>query len=466
MSDKHLNDQPLPKTDDNRQQTAHLRQLFVLLLISFGLIALSLLFWGVLRADAILARGDNPRLVEAELRILRGVIIDRNGLTLAENGGTAARQQRRYPIPNIGPAVGYYSFRHGTAGVEESYNAILRGDGTSFWVDAWRRLLHKPKTGQAIQLTLDAVWQQQADNLLADHAGAVLLLELERDNNLAQIRVLVSHPIFDPNQLDEQFDTLLADETAPLLNRVTQGLYQPGLVLQPFLLGQALGEEQIQLRAAAENANRPVALDGVVRRCAVRPPEPATWADVLAYRCPGPLLDLGSMLGTTELTRFFANWAFTTQPELALNTETPPQEEAADAALAAIGQDNLTITPLQAALAWAALGNNGRFPTLQLVTAVQDESGSWNPETLPANEAIAITPEAAQAILRALPTHNRVAEYSVLVLSGPEGSSNGWYLALAPATTPRYALVVVVENTASEETAVAIGRALLETIGD
>ncbi len=461
-----MSNPPLPQTDGDGQPVDHLRQLTFLLLASFALIAIALLYWGTLRADAILARNDNPRLVEAELRIRRGAIVDRHGVTLAENGGTAAHQQRQYSLTSVGPAVGYYSFRHGTAGVEESYDAILRGEGTAFWVNAWRRLLHEPQAGRAIELTLDAAWQQQADNLLTDHAGALLLLELDRAQNLAQIRALVSHPTFNPNLLDEQFETLLADETAPLVNRVTQGLYQPGLVLQPFLLGQTLAEEQIQLRATVENANRPVALNGTVRRCATPPPNPATWADVLAARCPGPLQDLGNTLGTAELTQIFTNWGFTSQPELPLNTETPPPEPLAQPALAAMGQDNLTVTPLQVGLALAALGQDGRFPTLQLVTAVQDEAGHWLPVTPPTNETLATTSPAAQAILRALPTHNRVAEHAVLVLSGPDGSSNGWYLALAPAVSPRYVLVVVVEATESAETAVEIGRALLEQTGD
>lgn len=451
--------------ENTRRNITHLRQLMIALFLGFLLIALALTFWSVLRAKAILARDDNPRLVETELRIKRGAIVDRSGVVLAQNGGTAARQQRQYPIPTIGPAVGYYSFRHGTAGVEESYDAVLRGDGASFWLAAWRETLHRPQQGQAVQLTLDATIQQQADDLLADYTGALLLLELDQVNAVAPIRALVSHPGYDPNLLDEQFDVLTADESAPLLNRVTQGQYQPGLILQPFLLASALDAGVMQWDGVVDNANRPVPLNGTVQRCAERPPDIVTWADVLTYRCPGPMQDLGTSLDTAVLSQVFADWGFTQQPLLPLNTETPTQEALADAALAVIGQDTLTVTPLQVAAALAALVDDGRFPILQLVTAVQDEAGEWVAEEAARDgEATAVSANAARDIRRALPTENGIAEHRVLVLSGPEGSSNGWYLALYPAALPRYILVVVVENSEGLETAVGIGRTLLSQL--
>lgn len=452
------------KADHPFYRSPYLRQLTAFLLASFGLVALTLVFWATLRANAILARSDNPRLVEAELRIRRGTIMDRHGVTLAETGGTTARQRRNYPIPNIGPAVGYYSFRHGTSGVEESYDATLRGEGAPFWLESWRKLLHEPQQGQPIQLTLDATWQQEADTLLADHTGALLLLELDADSNGAQIRALVSHPGYDPNLLDAQFAELLADENAPLLNRATQGQYQPGLVLQPFLLAEALERGMLTLADTAVSANRPIALNEMVRRCQERPPDPATWEDVLAFRCPGPMQDLGGMLGAVDLNQAFAAWGLTQQPDLPLNTAVPTLDPPLDAALAAIGQDILTVTPLQVGLALAALAQDGRFPNAQLVTAVQDESGAWVPETVESSDVTTTSPTTARAILRALPTQSGIAEHSVLVLSGPEESTNGWYLALTPAATPRYALVVVVENIDRLETAVAIGRALLQSL--
>lgn len=439
-----------------------------LILLSFVAVALALVFWSVIRAPVILAREDNPRLVEAELAIQRGRIVDRNGTVLAQTIVSAEEDEptsqftRVYPVSNIGPAVGYYSFRHGTAGVEEGYNAVLRGDTGDVWADFLRQSLHQPQIGRDIRLTLDAQWQQTADSLLPDQPGALILLSLPD----AEIRALSSHPGYDPNRLDEQFETLIADESAPLLNRVTQGQYQPGLVLQPLLLAAAVDRRLIELDGPVEDPNRPAVINGLVTRCTQKPASPATWADVLRYRCPGPLMDLAQQLGDNGLNQVFADFGLNSNPVFALNTETPESESVDDPSLAGIGQGNLTITPLQVSLAWAALGMDGRLPSPELVTAVTENDGEWQPAAGEADDTPSpfVAETAARQLRQALPQHDNIREHSVRVLSGPEGSTNSWYLGLAPAHSPRYAVVVVVEGSRDLSPAQEAGRALLQYV--
>lgn len=439
-----------------------LQRLNQLTLASFAAIALSLIFWSVLRSDSLLLRDDNPRLVEAELRIQRGAIVDRHGTVLARNEGTAARQVRRYPLPGMQPAVGYYSLRFGTSGVEEQFDAVLRGDPTNP-LRAWaQRLLHQPQVGTGVQLTLDAGWQQTAVSQFHPQTGALVLLELN-PNAPAHVRALVSQPGYDPNLLDEQFDTLVADATAPLLNRATQGQYQPGLLLQPFIVAAAAASNELLLSGTVENPNRPIPIGNVVTRCSSRPPEPATWADVVTHHCPAPLRDLGDRLGAARLDQIFADFGLTT-PLLA--TETAVSAPTSDPVLAAIGQENLTVTPLQLAVALATLVNNGRLPTLQLVTATGSEAGGWEPVEVEEGEGekTAVAPTHAHAVAQALPHSHNSLTFSRLVLSGPQTTNNSWYLALAPADQPRYALVVVVENSDNRQAAAMIGQALLEEV--
>jgi peptidoglycan glycosyltransferase len=424
---------------------AGLQQLNRVILIGFAAIALALVFWSVARGD-ILAREDNPRLVEAELSIQRGQILDRNGVVLAENGGTPARQQRLYPQPEAVAAVGYYSFRHGTAGVEESYDAFLRGDSGSFWRDFVRQTLHEPQVGQSVQLTLDADLQATAVSHLTNHSGAILLLDISQPGT-ADILALASAPTYDPNQLDENFDALVADENAPLLNRVTQGQYQPGLVLQPFILAAALDQGLINLGGNVANANRNIPINGVGIRCVTPPPQPATWTDVLRHRCPGPMQDLANQLGSAGLDQIFADFALTAAPQFALDTAAPASEPLVNPLLAGIGQENLTVTPLQVGLAWAALAGNGRIPTPRLVTAVPTENQ-------PAGQPVS---QSAGIIQQALPHFQNMTEYSRLVLSGPQGSTNGWYLGLKD----QVVVVVVLEGIDQLTEAEAVGRAML-----
>jgi len=54
--------------------------------------------------------------------------------------------------------------------------------------------------------------------------GALILLNA----STGEILSLASHPGFDPNTLDENWQTLNQDPSAPFVNRVTQGAYPPG----------------------------------------------------------------------------------------------------------------------------------------------------------------------------------------------------------------------------------------------
>lgn len=425
------------------------------ILLGFLAVALSLVFWSVVRSEAILARDDNPRLVEAELRIQRGRILDRNGTVLAHTVGEPDALVRTYPFETIGPAVGYYSFRHGTAGIEAGFDEILRGESEEFTAVFNQQILHTPQIGRDVQLTLDAELQATAESLFgsvpgAPH-GALVLLEIGTGDVLA----MVSHPGYNPNRLDENFDALVQDETAPLLNRAVQGQYQPGLVLQPFILAAALDQDRIQLEGAVLNANRPVPVNGEVKRCQTTPPEEATWADVLHHRCPGPMQDLANLLGLGGLDNIFMRFGFTTQPELPLNTETAELEPLSDPLQAGIGQDNLTVTPLQVALALATLGNDGRLPTPRLVTAVEDENGIMQAQPPAPTAGDAVTGRAARAI-RQLLNKEGTLSFAISALSGPD-SRNGWYLALTPADQPQYAIVVVVEDSEDLEVVHTIG---------
>jgi penicillin-binding protein A len=439
------------------QSENNLQHIVRFMLGAFLLTALALVFWTVIRADAILARPDNPRAVDAVLEIERGAILDRTGIVLAETNGPTSDQRRYYPYPAIGPAVGYYSFRHGTDGVESSFDALLRGDSEDFWQTFMRQALHEPQTGQSIQLTLDAGSQLQAEKLMADHKGALVLFQ--ETGEASDIVALVSHPGYDPNQLRESFPELVADEEAPLLNRVTKGQYQPGLVLQPFILAHAVEDGLLQLDAPVAHPNRPILVNSSATYCANPAPESASWQDTLHHRCPGPMLDLVETLSLTDFDNAFARFNLTAQPTLSLSTETVTYLPLAEAAQAAIGQDNLIVTPLQVANAWLALNQNGRFPTLRLVSHIENELGDWVPLPSETNGGeTAVSPQTAAAILQALPQTDDIREFSTLVISGPEGTTNTWYLGAAPGGET---VVIVLEDTADLALAEEMGRALL-----
>lgn len=440
-----------------------LQRLATLFFLSFIGIALTIGWWGVVQRATLEGREDNPRRVEDELRIQRGRVLDTNGVILAETVGEPDNLQRLYPLTYTAPAVGYYSFRYGTSGVEDALNIALRGETDDVLGEAWRKLLHKPQVGRDVRLALDANLQKQASELLGEYSGAVVLLTIPE----GAIRVLLSQPLYDPNDLDEQFEFLASDESAPLLNRATQGQYQPGMVLEPFVLAAAVNQDLIALEDTVEDPNRPIQVAGQEMDCLFPVIEPVTWVEMLGASCPAPLVDLAPEFGAEGLQDVWNLFGFTTAPTIT----TVPLAEAvpgtiSDPAVAIIGQEELVISPLQVAIAWSAIGNMGIPVQPRLVAAVQNTAGEWvaNAENSTQRQPI-LSLESVEQIRNALPTaEQRALEYTTLVLSGPEESTNGWYLGLAPATAPRYAIVVVVEDVDRAAVAQQIGQELLRAV--
>jgi hypothetical protein len=98
------------------------------------------------------------------------------------------------------------------------------------------------------------------------------------------------------------------------------------------------------------------------------------------------------------------------------------------------------------------------------MSAIQDSAGGWQNVEEPEAQLEVISRETASAMLSALNRYEGIiAEHSTTVLSGPQGATNGWYLGFAPSRSPRYAVVVVVEDAADASSAQQIGRSVLQT---
>jgi len=220
--------------NNNRsQQQAHRPQpalravtLFRALLVAFLIVAGGLILWQVAAVPFLVGRSDNPRLVIEEQKIDRGRLLTRDGIPIAETlidqNGLA---RRHYPYPGLSSVTGYYSLRYGVGGVEATFDPLLRGTvnrtASADFVDS---LLHRPLVGQDVTLTIDLPAQVAADVMLGDQEGAVVVIEIET----GAVLVMSSHPTYDPNKLDTQWDSLRLDTRAPLLNRTTQGLFPVG----------------------------------------------------------------------------------------------------------------------------------------------------------------------------------------------------------------------------------------------
>jgi peptidoglycan glycosyltransferase len=423
-----------------------------------------------------------------EQRIVRGRILDRDGDTLANiEVAPDGVITRRYLVIEAVPPIGYASLRYGTGGIEAAFDAELRGEaGRSAWQSAWDELLHRYPHGHDVQLTLDAALQVQAQQALHGQAGAIVLL----DTASGEILALASSPTFDPHRLDETWEALSQDPSAPLVNRATQGLYQPGAILQTIILAEALhpaadGQPLADLTAPTADATAAVPINGTLANCdnpdylRAAPSETHTLAAAYAAACPAPFADLGERLGADGLERAFQRWPLTTPPSLEIPTESADWDDwlkldaealATPAALRteAIGQGQLTVSPLQMALVAGTLANEGTMPAPRLVLRVQNAAGDWQERPSAGEERVVLTPDLAHELLAAWPQSENEDGSSIAVhhgtaIAGKEQPPHAWFLGVAPADAPRYAVAVLLEHPADPHQAVEIGNKLLET---
>jgi cell division protein FtsW (lipid II flippase) len=423
-------------------------------LLSIGWIAcaLALGWWGIFRADTLVARTDNPRRGLNSLESPRGQIVDRNGVPLVASLGTPGSYERTYYLAAAAPVTGYDSSAFGQAGVENAMDAYLRGeispDPITIW---WHELLHGVlPPGSDVLLTVESTLQVQAAELLVGKRGAVVVL----NSASGQILAMASSPSYDPNLLDESWSELVLREDAPLLNRAAQGRYQPGMALAPLLFAWGNSNGLLEPDGPAPNINEILDVSGRPVGCP-QPTEPETWSAALGYVCAGPFAALGQRLGVDGLEAAASAYGLLDEPELQLEVATASTPEMTNVRLAAIGQGDLTVTPLQLARAYAALASAGVRPVLSVVAAV-GMGDEW--EALPRLEEDLpiVSPTSAQLTIDALQRYGGgLVGYEATALSGQDPVI--WFIGFGPAGE----LAVILLEADSAATAREIGLELL-----
>ncbi len=479
--------------------TRELSRVLGAFLTAFLIVALSAAFWTVIQADSLLARSDNPRNVIEAQRIERGAIYDRGGEALAYTEGGDGTSERVYPYPQAASAVGYYSFKYGADGIEAAFDSALSGaDLRSAWEELVDDTLHRPQQGADVQSTLDLNVQQAAAQAMGDRAGAVIVVTVPSGEILA----LVSQPSFDPNRLDANWDALTQDEeTSPLLNRVTAGLYQPGGALQTVMLAAILASyPDLQesggyvLNTETDEAEAPVQVGDLVLTCLPDTPDRAlTLAEAYAFGCPAPFVGaLGDTLTPSQIWERLEALGLLSAPELAgfvsdagapstpLTADTPEDRLVA----AVTGQGDLTVTPLQMVQIVAAIANQGNAVPLHLVTATRaPDSEDWQPVELPVRRPALLRADVASGIRltmlqtaaqspfvsRAVRGDQVLYGHSARAYAGPDKTPYVWFTGFVDVTQEdepaAIAVVVVVENEDDPGVAADVAGAALEAAG-
>lgn len=444
------------------------------LLTAYGILVAGTAYWGVVRADELAGRPDNPRRYAEDRRIRRGRILDRAERPLAFTDLSGDDPERRYPVPAAAPVVGFQTWRYGAGGLagasygaggaEAAYDSALRGDvGRPAREVLASHLLARPRVGSDIVLTIDAELQVEAYEALGDREGAVVVVDVAD----GAVRALVSRPTFDPDSLDR--DPALASDAdrRPLFNRATFGLYPPGSTWKTVTLAAALAEGVASPSDRFADGETVEYFDGFPVRCDNNPDGITEFdlAHAYAYSCNVTFARLGVALGRDRFAEWSARFGLGGAPPFPLGAaETSLSQddaiEAPELASAAFGQGEVLVTPLQMALVAAAVAGDGALPTPYLLADVPgvrwrriaDERGDWRRAMSgsTAAEVRRIMVASVRDGWAGSAMIGRAADFDMGGKTGtaevPGGAPHAWFIGFAPAERPLVAVAVLVVN--------------------
>jgi penicillin-binding protein 2 len=142
----------------------------------------------------------------------------------------------------------------GKSGVEETYDALLRGtDGSrDVVVDSHGRDVGQlgqtlAIPGQDLRLTIDLDLQRVAEQAMQGRNGAIVAM----DPHTGEILAMVSRPTFDPNQFAVRltkayWSQISGDPDHPLMNKAIQAQYAPGSTFKIIMSLAGLEENAAQ----------------------------------------------------------------------------------------------------------------------------------------------------------------------------------------------------------------------------
>jgi penicillin-binding protein 2 len=331
---------------------------------------------------------------------------------------------RQYKVkPSLGHVIGYMSevtpeelddpdhpdYRRGQTigrrGIERRWERELRGeDGKqNIAVDAKGRELDKdtqealipenerlvPATpGNNLVLSVDEKLQKVADAAFQGHAGAVVAMEAKTGFILA----MVSRPSFDSNKMSgritrAELKAISEDPLKPMLNRVMNENYHPGSTFK-MVTSLAGLENGVITPDSTVFCGGGYTMGNHRWRC----DKPAGHGALdlrhaLSQSCDVYYYSVGDRVGLDTLAEMARRLGYGQPTGLDLGREitgiipdtktiTPESGSArAHAINAAIGQGEINVTPLQQAVAYAAIANGGNVLVPQIVLRIESPDG-------------------------------------------------------------------------------------------
>lgn len=436
-----------------------------------------LTWWQLIVAGELRQKDLNNQTAYYEQRVKRGLISTRDGVYVATRTSSRGTNgdviwERLYPKRSLAAhVIGYDTRGHSRAGMERALNDVLTGSTRN--LGAVVGLLDGDETaiGDNVRMTIDSKAQAVAERKLAATGapgGGVVVIEIPS----GKIPVMASYPTFSPADVLHDFEavTQSGSKTA-LFNRATQASYPPGSTFKIVTLAAAL-ENDIATPDRTFKGG-----------CTFGAPGPDiknfggacfgshTLEKALTSSINTTFAQLGSELGDTKLRAQMKQFGFFEKPPLigipssevrtsgltGSDGKPLPVDANFDEARTAIGQDKLTVSPLQMALVAGAVGNRGDVPKPTLVDRVVKAHGGVVTQAQQHTWMSAMSAKTADQILSMMRNvvtdgSGQQAQINGVEVAGKTGTADAasgnitWFLAIAPADNPRYAVAVAIEG--------------------
>ena len=466
--------------------------LFTLVVCLFGLLVVFTSRWTVFEQEDLESNAANRRPLLEQMRIPRGDIVARDGTVLAQSNASGSGSNRiytrTYPEDNLfAHAIGYSYIERGQAGLERSRNDELTGEKNEF-TSLFDELLSRSREGEDVHTTLDPAAQREAIAALGGQTGSVVALE----PSTGRVRVMVSIPDYNPNDVPDRFSELNQAEGSPVFNRATQARYPPGSTMKVVTAAAALDSGEYTPSSIVSGESPKTISGAPLTNSGGADFGPIPLTTALTNSVNTVWAEVGEEIGSETMYEYMERFGFNTEPPLDYprNQMTPSgvfdengdlldQDDPVDVGRVAIGQERLQVTPLQMAMVAAAVGNGGTLMQPRLTDRVVDKDGRVTDRIEPEEEERVISEESAAQLADMMADVVNEGTGTAAALSGIQvagktgtaevdgGASNqAWFIAFAPVDEPQMAIAVTVERTSGQGGTVAapIAKRVLEVL--
>jgi penicillin-binding protein A len=469
----------------NRQIT----HLFALIVVLFAILVVFTSRWTVFEAESLEDHSANRRPLLEEQQIPRGLILATDGTVLARNRqlgrGSAKRFVRTYPRGRLfSHAVGYSFIERGRAGLERSRNDELAGKKSEF-ESVIDELVGNDREGEDVRTTLDPKGQQAAFAGLAGRRGSVVAIEPAT----GRVRVMASIPDYDPNSIPRG-----SPVGSGLLNRATQGQYQPGSTFKVVAAAAAIDSGKYTPDSIVDGRS-PKTIGGVpLQNFGGEDFGPVTLTQALTNSVNTVFAEVGEKVGKDTMYRYMKRFGFDSKPPMdyprsemrvsgvfGKRGKILDEDDAVDIGRVAIGQERLQVTPLQMAMVAAAIANKGKLMRPRLTERVVGADGRVKRRIRPSEKTEVMKPETAAKLGGMMSKvveegSGTAAALQGIQVAGKTGTAEilggrfnqPWFVAFAPLGNPRMAIAVTLERRPPSETggeaAAPIAKRVLEAL--